>query len=272
MKKQTAMSRAHYEPAGLLGTVKAALAAFGAEETVLSVKQLAPLDQFHTRGVLATSELAEHMELAAGMTVLDLGCGLGGPTRYLAQTYGVDVTGVDLSESLIETARYLSGRCGLVDHTTFLLADAADPPVQPGSTDRVFLQHVAMNIADRAALYGAIRRVLKPGGRFGMYDVVARAGEAHFPLPWAKTPEDSHLLTMAQTREALIAAGFRIELWHDGTQAAAQWFAAMQAAGGPPVGPSLALVLGTAFPAMTGNLARNLRKGRVGVLMAVASC
>ena len=147
-----------------------------------------------------------------------------------------------------------------------------DPPVEAASCDRVFLQHVAMNIADRAALYRAIRRALKPGGKFGMYDLVAGAGDLHFPLPWARGPEGSHLLTMQETREALTAAGFRVEVWRDDGQAAGQWFAAVQSAG-PPAGPSLALVLGSDFPGMTGNIARNLREGRLGgVLMAVVSC
>lgn len=259
----------HYDATGLLPKVKAALSAFGPQETVLSPKQLAALDQFHTRGLLATADLANEMKLSAGMRVLDLGCGLGGPARYLAATYGVEVTGVDLSESFVEIARYLSERSGLADRTTFLVGDATAPPVEAASCDRVFLQHVAMNIADRAALYRAIRRALRPGGKLGMYDLVAGTGDLHFPLPWARTQEGSHLLTMDETRDALTAAGFRVEVWRDDGDVAGQWFAAMQSAG-PPDGPSLALVLGPDFSGMTGNIARNLREGRLGgVLMAV---
>jgi cyclopropane fatty-acyl-phospholipid synthase-like methyltransferase len=271
MRVHTSAAREHYKAAGLLPKVRAALAAFGPGETVLSAKQLAPLDQFHTRGIAATADLAVDMDLAPGMSVLDLGCGVGGPARYLAETFDVEVTGVDLSESFVETARYLSQRCNLAERTTFLVGDAADPPARAGSVDRVFLQHVAMNIADREALYRAIRRVLKPGGKFGIYDIVAVAGEPHFPLPWAKTPGGSHLLTMSRTSDVLTGAGFRIDVWRDDTQVAAQWFAAVRS-GGPPTGPSLALVLGADFPGMTGNLARNLREGRLGVLMAVATC
>ena len=272
MTTHSSVARRHYDVAGLLPKVKAALAAFGPEETALSPKQLAPLDQFHTRGLLATADLAREMGLAAGMRVLDLGCGLGGPARYLADTYGLDVTGVDLSDSFVDTARYLSERCGLADRTTFVVGDAMDPPVEAASFDRVFLQHVAMNIADRVALYRAIRRVLRPGGKLGIHDLVAGAGDLHFPLPWARGPEGSHVLTMDQTREALTAAGLRVEAWRDDAEAAGQWFAAMQSAG-PPAGPSLALVLGADFQGMTANIARNLREGRLGgVLMAVVHC
>jgi len=271
MTPPTSAAHRHYDATGLLPKVHAALAAFGSDETVLRPKQLAALDQFHTRGLLATAELANEMGLTPGLRVLDLGCGLGGPARHLAAAHDVHVTGVDLSESFVETARYLSERCGLTGRTSFAVGDATDPPVPDGSFDRVFLQHVAMNIADRATLYRAIHRVLKPGGKFGTYDLVAGRGELHFPLPWSRGPEGSHLLTMEETREALAAAGFRIELWRDDTEVATQWFAAMKSAG-PPAGPSLALVLGPDFPGMTGNIARNLSEGRLGgVLMAVAS-
>lgn len=271
MTTDSSIARRHYDAAGLLPKVKAALAAFGSEETVLSPKQLAPLDQFHTRGLLATADLANEMGLAAGMRLLDLGCGLGGPARYLAATYGAEVVGVDLSESFVDTARYLSERCRLADRTTFMVGDATDPPVTAASCARVFLQHVAMNIADRPALYRAIRRALKPGGKLGIHDLVAAAGDPYFPLPWARRPEDSHLLTTRETREALTAAGYRVEVWRDDTEVAGQWFAAMQSAG-PPAGPSLALVLGADFPGMTGNIARNLREGRLGAVIAVATC
>jgi SAM-dependent methyltransferase len=259
----------HDGTAGLLQRVRAALAALGPEDAPLSVAQLAALDQFHTRGLAATTELAAEAGLAAGMTVLDLGSGLGGPARTFAADWGVRVIGVDRSAPFVETARYLSRRCGLEERTRFELGDAAAPPVDAASVDCAFLLHVAMNVADRAALYGAIHRALRPGGRLVSYDIVARHGELHFPLPWAATPDGSHLLTADATRAALLAAGFRIALWRDDGDAAARWFAAMQA-GGPPPAPHLGLVLDAGFPAMVANLARDLREGRAGVLAAIA--
>ena len=109
----------HYAAAGLLPKLQAALTVFGPEETVLSVPQLAALDQFHTRGVAATADIAQAAGLEAGMTVLDLGCGIGGPARYLAGKHDVQVVGVDLSPSFVDTASYLSQRCGLSDRTVF---------------------------------------------------------------------------------------------------------------------------------------------------------
>lgn len=264
-----ALAREHYAGTGLLDRVRAALAALGPEAAPLTVEQLAAMDQFHTRGLAATRDLARSAGLEPGMAVLDLGCGIGGPARVLAATYGVHVTGVDLSDAFVETATYLSARCGLSDQTVFLAGDALAPPVRQVSFDRVFLQHVAMNIADRAALYDATHRVLKPGGRLAGYDIVARGGDVHFPVPWTRTQGASHLLTADETRTALSAAGFTVERWQDDTDVATQWFAARQAAE-PPPGPSLATVLGADFRSMAGNLARNLREGRAGVLSFVA--
>jgi SAM-dependent methyltransferase len=261
------VARSHYDASGLLDKVKAALAEFGPEDARVHVHELAALDQFHTRGLAATNDLAQAMALQRGMTVLDLGCGIGGPARYLSAIHGANVTGIDLSPSFIRTAWYLTQRCGLVDRTMFLVGDALDPAVPMGSMDRVVLQHVAMNIKDRAALYRAIRRVLKPGGKAGIYDIVRVEGDPHFPVPWAERPDGSHLLTKAETQKAL-RADFTIEFWRDDTEIALQWLAS-QHAGGAPRGPALGAVVGPRFRAMAGNLARSLREGKVGVVLAV---
>ena len=202
--------------------------------------------------------------------VLDLGCGIGGPARYLAATFGCQVTGVDLSPGFIDAATYLTARCALSDRVSFRVGDARHPPFEDGSFDAVFLQHVAMNVEDRAALYAEVRRILTPGGRFATYDVVLRDGDVVYPVPWARDPSTSFLLGEGETRTALERAGFRAVLWRDDTQTADDWFKATLA-GPPPSGPGLNLgvVLGPEFQAMTANLARNIREHRLGVLAAV---
>ncbi|MBA4783531.1 MAG: methyltransferase domain-containing protein [Rhizobiales bacterium] len=260
--------RAHYDGPLLVDRIRAALAPVAAEGQPLTVAQLAMLDQFHTRGILATAELAGAADLKAADRVLDLGCGVGGPARYLASTFGCHVTGVDLSPSFIEAADYLTARCGLEDQVTFRVGDALRIPFVNGSFDCVFLQHVAMNIADRAAFYAEVRRVLKPGGRFAAYDIVLREGDVVYPAPWARDASTSFLLTAEDTRAALENAGFTATLWRDDTQTALDWFQAVSASP-PPAGPSLGVIMGSDFPAVAGNLGRNIREGRVGVLSAV---
>jgi sarcosine/dimethylglycine N-methyltransferase len=260
--------RDHYRATGLTERLKTALKAFGPDEQRLTPQQLATLDQFHTRGLAATVELAKLAGISADALVLDVGSGVGGPARFLAATYGCRVTGVDLSEPFVEAARYLTERTGQSERVLFETASALELPFDDGHFDVALLQHVAMNISDRARLYREIRRVLKSSGRFAIFDVVLNSGEAHYPVPWARTPATSFLLTAAATREAIEPAGFRTLAWQDDTEAANTWFAQLRASGLPP-SPNLGVVMGPDFAPLVANLGRNLMEGRLGTLTAV---
>jgi sarcosine/dimethylglycine N-methyltransferase len=266
--------RDHYRATGLTERLKTALAALGPADRRLTPQQLGALDQFHTRGLAATAELAELAGIAAGMSVLDVGSGVGGPARFLAAAYGCRVTGVDLSEPFVEAACYLTERTGQGGQVSFQAASALELPFDDGRFDVVLLQHVAMNIADRARLYCEIRRVLTSGGRFATFDVVLNSGEPHYPLPWARTPATSFLLTAAATRAAIEPAGFRNLAWQDDTEAAKTWIAQLRADSpiktpGPPPSPNLGVVMGPDFAQLAANLGRNLMEGRLGILTAV---
>jgi SAM-dependent methyltransferase len=260
--------RDHYRATGLTERLITALAMFGPEREPLAPRQLAGLDQFHTRGIAATAELAELAGITADMAVLDIGSGLGGPARFLAATCGCRVTGVDLSEPFVHAARYLTTRTEQSGKVSFELGDALKLLFDDGRFDVALLQHVAMNIADRARLYREIRRVLKPGGRFGTYDVVLKSGEPHYPVPWARTPATSFLLTAEATRAAIEGAGFGALICQDDSETAKSWFAQLRASG-PPPSPNLGVVMGPDFAKLSGNLARNLMEGRLGILTAV---
>ncbi|MBV9354158.1 MAG: class I SAM-dependent methyltransferase [Chloroflexi bacterium] len=266
----TTKLRAHYQSTSLTDRLRSALLELAPEDQSLTVAQLAPLDQFHIRGIRATQELAAAAGLQPTSRVLDLGAGLGGPARYLAATSDCRVTGVDLSPGFVDAATYLTARCGLSDRVTFQVGDALDLPFPEGAFDAVFLQHVAMNIQDRAALYAGVRRMLTPGGRFATYDLVLRDGDIEYPVPWASDASTSFLLDADETRTALERAGFQVTFWRDDTQAAIDWFQATLA-GPPPSGPNLGVLLGPAFVAMTTNLARNVGQHKLGVLSAVVT-
>ena len=141
-------------------------------------------------------------------------------------------------------------------------------PFDDGHFEVVLLQHVAMNISDRERLYREIRRVLKSGGKFATFDVVLKSGDPHYPVPWARTPATSSLLTAAATREVIEPAGFRTLAWQDDTETAKAWFT-QQRASGPPPSPNLGVVMGPDFAELFTNLARNLLDGRLGILTAV---
>ena len=260
--------RDHYRATGLTERVRKALLALGPEDQRLSPQELAALDQFHTRGLAATAELATLAGITADMSVLDVGSGIGGPARFLAATRGCRVTGVDLSESFVDAARYLSQRTGQSGEVSFEAASALELPFGDGHFDAVLLQHVAMNIADRARLYREIRRVLKSGARFATFDVVSKSEEPQFPLPWARTPAASFLMTAADTVEAIEAAGFQTVASQDDTESARAWIRQLRTSG-PPASPNLGVVMGPEFAQVLANLGRNLMEGRLGILTGV---
>jgi len=260
--------RDHYRATGLTERLKTALAALGPEDQRLTPQQLGALDQFHTRGLAATAELAQLAQITGDMSVLDVGSGVGGPARFLSATYGCRVTGVDLSEPFVDAARYLTQRTGQSSQVSFQAASALDLPFDAGRFDVVLLQHVAMNISERPRLYREIRRVVKAGGKFATFDVVLNSGEPHYPVPWARTPATSFLLTAAATREAIQSAGFAELAWQDDTEAAKAWLVTLRASG-PPAAPNLSVVMGPDFAQLATNLGRNIMEGRLGILTAV---
>jgi ubiquinone/menaquinone biosynthesis C-methylase UbiE len=260
--------REHYGAMGLTDRIKSALTTIAPEGQMLTVAQLAPLDQFHTRGILATAELAAAVGLDPTTRVLDLGCGIGGPARYLATTFGCKVIGVDLSPAFIDAANYATERCGLSDRVSFQVGDALHLPFEDSAVDAVFLQHVAMNVEDRPALYAEVRRILSHGGRFATYDLVLRDGGVVYPVPWARDASTSFLLSETDTRTALEQTGFKAVVWRDDTKTAIEWFKTVMR-NSPTSGTNLSVVMGPDFAAKTGNLARNINENRLGVLSAV---
>ena len=256
----------HYTLGDLTDKIAAALRLAGKDLAHLETADLAAIDEFHIRGRSATLELAESMELTAGCHVLDIGSGLGGPARTLAEVHGCRVTGIDLSAEFCGTARQLSRWGGLSDKIGFVEGDATSLPFEAASFDAAMTIHVAMNIAAKGAMYSGARRVLKPGRIFAAYDILqGEGGEIAYPVPWARDPSISHLATPSEMRKLLESAGFRIEAEHDSTEASEAWFrqaaARMSATSTPPVG--LRQFLGSDAAQMTLNQVRNLAERRI---------
>ena len=239
-----------------------------------TASDLAMIDQLHTRGYAATVDLARKAGITNGMHVLDLGAGLGGPARYLAETYDCWVEAVDAEDTLVRAADYLTTRwVGPAAHVTFSVDNAIALGFPDGTFDLVWMQHVAMNIADRDRLYREVRRVLRPGGIFATYDVLRAQGDLLYPTPWAALASVSTVLTADETRDAIEGAGLRIESFSLETEAAREWARAVQALGAaqrPPGALLMRAALGENFRERVGNLGKNYLEGRADVAAIVA--
>lgn len=101
-----------------------------------------------------------------GCHVLDLGCGIGGASIMLADTFGAQhVTGVDVGADLVERAKVAAQAKGVADKTSFQAIEPGPFPFEDGSFDVVFIKDVVCHIEDKQAMFSEVARVLKPGGR-----------------------------------------------------------------------------------------------------------
>jgi len=271
--KDTSALLQHYGEHDLLGRLENALVALAMTERLTSA-DLAALDQFHVRGLAATMDLAEAAEIKRDAAVIDIGSGLGGPSRYLAEAFGCRVTGVDLNPAFVEAASYLGNRSVAHGSVHYMCADALALPFENASFDYGWTQHVAMNVADRDRLYGEAFRVLRAGGRLCIYDILAGSGEPlHFPVPWSKDANTSFVVSPASMIRSLEGQGFRLSKWTDQTRIAIAWLAEREqsdrraSASRSTLG--LQLIMGPDWPAMAANMRRNLVEGRTRLVQTV---
>jgi ubiquinone/menaquinone biosynthesis C-methylase UbiE len=262
----------HYKQRALGDVILAALKAAGKDVEHLTPDDLAPVDEFHSGGRNATVRLAQLAQINGSDRVLDVGCGIGGPSRYLASQFGCQVTGLDFTAEFIALAAMLAQRTRLADKVTYRQGDALDLPFADISFDVVWSQNAAMNIADRDRLYGEMRRVLAPAGRLALQEIAAGpGGEPYYPAPWANDKSISFLSTPQATRAALERVGFRVLAWQDTTaEALEQQMArtkALESGSLPPLG--LHILIGEAFPTVTKNMLRNLQEQRLKLFNAV---
>jgi sarcosine/dimethylglycine N-methyltransferase len=248
--------------------IEQALIAASKDLDHLQPADLGQLEDFHTMGRIATSQLAELAKITGQDEVLDAGSGIGGTARFLADQYRCRVTAIDLTEEYCETARWLNRLTGLDDRISVRQGDVTDLPFADATFQVVTSQHVQMNVADKARLYREARRVLVTGGRLAIWDITAGTpGELDYPLPWADRPELNHLASAGQMRAAVESAGFAVDHWNDLTDQAA---ALMEAVMSLPPSPLGLHAFVDNFAEKVANLTRGLSSGRLRAIQGVA--
>lgn len=259
--------RMHYSRGDLLARLNAALTDDGVDPARPTMEALAPYDHFHTRGLEATMEMADLVEATPDDRILDIGSGIGGPARYFAQRFGCRVTGVDLTAEFCEIARHLTRLLDLKDRITFELGNALEMYFPDAAFDGAYSMNVSMNIADKAAFYREIHRVLKPGAWLVLSEVVqGDGGCVDYPTPWADSERTSFLSTPEKTQSGLIEAGFEIARLHSTLEHARAFGARSRAIverGGKPPHRAVMLIHGDVARQMMANMSRALSEARV---------
>ena len=254
----------HYGRGQLEESILAAVKREGKDPENLAAVDLAAVDEFHVGGLEATQELAKHMELRAGLRVLDVGSGIGGPARYFAAEHGCRVTGIDLTEEFVRLAGSLTRRIKLDGVVDFRQGSALQLPFERHTFDRAYMIHVGMNIADKVGIFQEVRRVLKPAGLFTIFDIMRTGdGPIRYPVPWALSEETSYVATAKDYRDALQNAGFRIAQERGRGPFAIEFterLMARMAQSGPPA-LGLHLLMGEKAPVMAGNMLAMMKEG-----------
>lgn len=262
----------HWGRGDVYELIVSALEKAGKPLAALMVEDLAPVDHYHARGFPATVELADRLPIGAGDHLLDIGCGLGGPARYLARRFDCRVSGLDITASFVEAANRLTALLRMEDRVQVLLGDGHSLPYESACFDGAYALHVTMNVADRPRFFAEAWRVLTPGAFFALTEHgLGPEGNPHHPVPWSEDGSGAYLVTPEQTRALLEEAGFEsIAIEEAGPKYLAGYKRAVQLAergGLPPLGVHL-LMGGNAVLKMK-NAARNIEEGRTRPIEAI---
>jgi ubiquinone/menaquinone biosynthesis C-methylase UbiE len=257
----------HYSRGNLRDRLNAALAEDAIDPSHPSIEALAPYDQFHGRGLEATVEIANLLQIDANDHILDIGSGIGGPARYFAHRFGCEVTGLDLTAEFCDVARELTRALGLERRVKFELGNALAMPFANGNFDGAYSMNVSMNIADKGVFYREIHRVLKPRGWLMLSEIAKGAGrDPDYPTPWAKGAHTSFLSTPEETRSGLVEAGFDVVQLHSTLELALAFGArsrAMVERGEKPPHRAVQLIHGELATQAMANTARGLSESRI---------
>jgi ubiquinone/menaquinone biosynthesis C-methylase UbiE len=263
-----------YTHGDLVEAIRAGVVSQGKTPENITIDDLSPIDEFHIGGRRATEDFLAQLTFSAAMNVLDIGCGLGGAARFVADRYGSRVTGVDLTSEYVQAGNILCRWVRLDQRVSLQQGSALAMPFGDQSFDGAYMLHVGMNISDKEKLASEVARVLRPGAVVGIYDVMRTGpGELAFPVPWAATPDLSAVAGPEQYKQALQKAGFSVTAERNRRNFALEFFADLQAktdteGGPPPLG--LHVLMGTTTLEKVRNMIANISDCRIAPVELIA--
>jgi ubiquinone/menaquinone biosynthesis C-methylase UbiE len=264
----------HYTHGNLLNAVKSGIEQLGKTSSSITVEDLAPLDEFHIGGRQASENFFDQLSFSAEDHLIDVGCGLGGASRFVAKKYDSKVTGIDLTPDYIETGKALCTWLGLDNLVDLQQGSALNMPFEDDVFDGGYMMHVGMNIKDKIGLYKEICRVLRSGASFGVYDVMmVKEGELIYPVPWATTTNESKVASPGQYKQAMEEAGFRVTAENNRREFALSFFEQLRknssnAGGPPPLG--IHILMGNNSAAKIQNMIKNVSAGHIAPVELIA--
>ena len=264
----------HYTHGSLIDSLVQGIRKIGKTVQTVDIDDLATVDEFHIGGRIATESFLDQLDIDAAHHVLDVGCGLGGASRFANTKYGCRVTGVDLTQEYVETGNTICSWLGLENNIRLEKEDATQLPYSAETFERAYMLHVGMNIADKYSLADELYRVTQAGGRVGIYDVMQVGdGELSYPVPWAAEPQGSSVSTVATYKSALNKAGFQIVSERNRREFALEFFAQLQskaksAEGPPPLG--LHILMGSTAPLKISNMIENISRNIIAPVQILA--
>jgi SAM-dependent methyltransferase len=262
----------HWGRGDIYGLIVSALAKASKPLEGLTVEDLAPVDHFHARGFQATVELADRLPIKPGAHVLDIGCGLGGPARYIAQRFQCRVSGLDITKPFVDAANKLTALLRMDEQVQVRLGDGQQLPYPDASFDGAYAQHVTMNVPDRPRFFAEAYRVLKPGAFFALTEHgLGPTGSPHHPVPWSEDGSGAYLISPEETRTLLDRAGFKdFSIEETGAKYLAGYKMAIEKAERgelPPLG--IHILMGATAAQKAKNAARNIEEGRTRPLQVI---
>ena len=262
----------HYHQPGLYEIILQAMQKQGIDPGRVGRNDIAAVDEFHVRGAEVSREMAAAINLR-NERVLDIGCGIGGPARMLADDFNCTVTGLDLNPEFIRTARLLTELTGLTEKIQFVRGNALELPFPADSFDVVWTQHVQMNIQDKRGFYREIYRVLRPGGHFLFYDIFRKGTTpVQYPMPWADDEAISFLFSFEDLNETLDGLGFKRLSQTDQTGPGIAFFDRLfekvRKEGSPGLGVNI--LMGKSGPSKLANLLTALKQGKLSLQSGIA--